>query len=254
MIIYRGNSGCVIERKGDKVFKHSPNEKYNERLLKSYLKLVNDKSTIYKVPRCELHKNKIYTMEMDYIGGQSMVDFILEEPFKNGIWLIDKLIAIIAANTGLTDVVIHQDVFINKLKSIHMYHHSLDKWFRHGIILSDGKCHGDLTLSNMKIHDGNLYLFDHLDSYIESPVMDIIKLHQDLDFYWSLQYTNKHIPVEYFEVMTMMRIKLHQAFALLIDNTTYNMLQYINLARIFPYLKDQDMVKKLSGYMEVLSW
>ena len=39
-----------------------------------------------------------------------------------------------------------------------------------------GKCHGDLTFSNILFNGNNYYLIDFLDSFIESPLLDLVKI------------------------------------------------------------------------------
>ncbi len=48
-----------------------------------------------------------------------------------------------------------------------------------------GICHGDLTFSNMLFNGNNYYLIDFLDSFVESPLLDIVKLRQDSAYLWS---------------------------------------------------------------------
>ena len=48
-----------------------------------------------------------------------------------------------------------------------------------------GRCHGDLTFSNILFSKSNFYLIDFLDSFIETPLMDIVKLRQDSAYGWS---------------------------------------------------------------------
>ena len=93
-----------------------------------------------------------------------------------------------------------------------------------------------MTLSNM-IFAEDIYLIDFLDSYIESPTMDIIKLRQDTHLYWSLNMVN--------DITDLTKIKLGLKY---IDNfllNNYNVdeyyfLQIINLIRIFPYTIDKE--------------
>lgn len=52
-----------------------------------------------------------------------------------------------------------------------------------------GECHGDLTLSNFIITSDNcMYLFDFLDSFIETPLQDVAKIVQDMKYGWSFRH------------------------------------------------------------------
>lgn len=48
-----------------------------------------------------------------------------------------------------------------------------------------GICHGDLTFSNILFNGNSYYLIDFLDSFVESPLLDIVKIRQDSSFLWS---------------------------------------------------------------------
>ncbi len=55
-----------------------------------------------------------------------------------------------------------------------------------------GKCHGDLTLSNIIINQDKkkIILIDFLKTFKETPLQDICKLIQDLRLYWSSRRFN----------------------------------------------------------------
>lgn len=56
-----------------------------------------------------------------------------------------------------------------------------------------GVCHGDLTFSNILFNGNNYYLIDFLDSFIEAPLLDIVKIRQDSAHLWSqLMYTKSY--------------------------------------------------------------
>lgn len=59
-----------------------------------------------------------------------------------------------------------------------------------------GKCHGDLTLSNLLVQERfardsepTIVVIDFLDSFIESPLADLAKMAQDLLYGWTLRLT-----------------------------------------------------------------
>lgn len=56
------------------------------------------------------------------------------------------------------------------------------------LMMPIGECHGDLTLSNLKVTEANeLALFDFLDCEINSPLQDAAKLIQDFEYGWSFR-------------------------------------------------------------------
>jgi thiamine kinase-like enzyme len=126
---------------------------------------------------------------------------------------------------------------INKLNSIGYYNHY---YYIFGgadyLEVYTGKCHGDMTLSNMIFKDDDVYLIDFLDSYIESPTMDLIKLRQDTHLHWSFNM----IDVKKSDLMKS-KIALEYIDNWITDTydmTNYKILQIINLVRIFPYATD----------------
>ena len=54
--------------------------------------------------------------------------------------------------------------------------------------LNSGYCHGDLTFENIIINNNKVYLIDFLDSYVDSPIIDISKIKQDLILNWSNRF------------------------------------------------------------------
>lgn len=59
------------------------------------------------------------------------------------------------------------------------------------MVMPVGTCHGDLTFSNILFNGNNYYLIDFLDSFIESPLLDIVKIRQDTAYLWSTLMYNK---------------------------------------------------------------
>ena len=96
---FSGNSGCKFKREGSVVFKRSPHSDYNKRLEASYNKIVSDKNRFYKVPSCDLHKMEdTFVLEMEYVRGQSAVDFLVDNPGDGVVWLTDKIKSAIKDN------------------------------------------------------------------------------------------------------------------------------------------------------------
>lgn len=58
------------------------------------------------------------------------------------------------------------------------------------------KCHGDLTLSNMILSQDGLYVFDFLDSGIESPLQDVAKIIQDMKYGWSFRKSKSSLKLK----------------------------------------------------------
>ena len=105
-----------------------------------------------------------------------------------------------------------------------------------------GPCHGDLTLANIKITQENqLYLFDFLDSFIETPLQDAAKLLQDIDYGWSLRKEKSSVRLK----GTLFYEKAYPTF---VDTLIFmypremKMLEIMTLLRIAPYIDLNDKI------------
>lgn len=115
-----------------------------------------------------------------------------------------------------------------------------------------GICHGDLTFSNILFNGNNYFLIDFLDSFIESPLLDIVKLRQDTAWHWSqLMYAK---PVD--------NVRLRIAFSK-IDNGLdshfsqyawyrdyYQPLQLMNFLRILQYAREPAVIDYLKRTLQ----
>ncbi|GAM54717.1 hypothetical protein JCM19231_3805 [Vibrio ishigakensis] len=105
-----------------------------------------------------------------------------------------------------------------------------------------GYCHGDLTLSNIKVtQDNKLYLFDFLDGFIETPLQDVVKLKQDFDCGWSFRHEKQSLALKG-------RMFCESAYPDMITTISrlyekeIELLELVNLLRIAPYIKESDKV------------
>lgn len=105
-----------------------------------------------------------------------------------------------------------------------------------------GECHGDLTLSNLKVtEDNQLVLFDFLACDINSPLQDAAKLIQDFEYGWSFRKEKINIRVkgelfcEYAKpsfIETLNRLFFYEM----------RIVESLTILRIAPYIKEQDDV------------
>ena len=106
-----------------------------------------------------------------------------------------------------------------------------------------GICHGDLTFSNMLInYDHKLYLIDFLDNFIESPIMDIIKLRQDTKYKYILQLYNHNYDKNRINLLfTYMNTKIENEFKEY--ESFFEYLDIMNFLRILQYSKNEKITK-----------
>jgi thiamine kinase-like enzyme len=65
------------------------------------------------------------------------------------------------------------------------------------LLIPIGSCHGDLTLSNIIItNDNYMYIFDFLDTFIDSPLQDVSKIIQDMKYGWSFRHERASIKLK----------------------------------------------------------
>ena len=104
-----------------------------------------------------------------------------------------------------------------------------------------GVCHGDLTFSNILFTSNNYYFIDYLDSFIETPLQDIVKLRQDTKYFWStMMYKKKYDIVRLNMIFKYIDDKINDHFS---NNEyyyrNYDRLQLMNILRILPYVKEE---------------
>lgn len=112
----------------------------------------------------------------------------------------------------------------------------------HDLTLPISKCHGDLTLSNIKITDKNqIALFDFLECEINSPLQDAAKLVQDFVYGWSFRKEKQSVRLK----GELFCEKAYPSFIdVLYKIYSYEMrvIEVLTLLRIAPYIKSEDRV------------
>jgi len=240
----KGHSKYKLHRENSLVIKSSDIE--DERLHKSAQKQKNFKSNYFKTPKVHDISNSFFIM--DYIGGKSFNEFF-EYASKDDLDFLIENIQGYLSETIIGSVDIPTSILKNKINSLNIekkFLYLLDN--KESIYVYVGNCHGDMTLSNM-IFGKDIYLIDFLDSYIESPTLDLIKLRQDTHLYWSLNMIDKTTD------LTKIKLGLNYIDNWILDNykiEDYELLQIINLLRIYPYTKDEKIINWLDTNIKKL--
>lgn len=104
-----------------------------------------------------------------------------------------------------------------------------------------GKYHGDLTMANILFSPSTSirYLIDFLPGYINSPVLDIVKLKQEYKLHWSSLIMHTGNRYEYF--LNILSELCEDTFKE-IDTADA---EALNLLRILPYVTDINIEKLL---------
>lgn len=105
-----------------------------------------------------------------------------------------------------------------------------------------GYCHGDLTFSNVlvnKISRGLIFI-DFLDTFIESPIQDMVKLRQDTQYAWSallyldrLDIARYRIAMTYLDNQLTNKFQQHDFY-----RAYYHVFQIMNIMRILCYCRE----------------
>lgn len=116
------------------------------------------------------------------------------------------------------------------------------------ITIPVGLCHGDLTFSNILFNGNNYYLIDFLDSFVETPLQDIVKIRQDTAHRWSqLMYTKRYDAVRLHIVLDKIDREIDTYFSNKYQwyRDYYQVMQLMNILRILPYAKEAKVVEYL---------
>lgn len=116
------------------------------------------------------------------------------------------------------------------------------------MVLPVGMCHGDLTFSNILFNGNNYYLIDFLDSFIESPLLDIVKIRQDTAYLWStLMYNKPFDKVRLSIISEKIDTAIDEYFTEKYSwyRTYYMPLQLMNFLRILQYGHDDKVIAYL---------
>ena len=209
----QGHSGCdiVIVHEDNDLFIHKSTHDagYVPRLVNQANKQIAASKIEYqniRVPKIfDVEKNdSSATIKMEYIYSRNFVEHFEQAGFEQIKYLIGAIKYFIdleiknsqiqtVPSCILTDKM--ADVARKVEKNVHLKDDdeaqelvrlSTDVMNRVGdMVLPVGMCHGDLTFSNILFNGNNYYLIDFLDSFIESPLLDIVKIRQDTAYLWS---------------------------------------------------------------------
>lgn len=217
----KGHSGCQIEvvPEGNDIFvyKSTFDPKYLKRLVLQAEKQKNAAEVEYqhiRVPKIYKVESKenYAVIKMQYIYSKNFMEFFEQAGFEQVEYLIGALKSFIEYEISKSELQsVPASIFQRKFDEIKIkvennsiFHTTsnaasiLERCQTVFNRLEDmripiGTCHGDLTFSNILFNGNNYYLIDFLDSFIETPLQDIVKIRQDTAYHWSqLMYTKPY--------------------------------------------------------------
>lgn len=261
-----GLSGCYVELYKDKesyvVKKTSASVDYNSRLHFQIKKQKEFNSNSFFKPNIILDgfdELGRYYVIMQYVNGINFYDYVDSNSFTQSKKILTSLVNNIVddfSNLKDSDVLVIEE----KIKSLKSKIHGFDDIFEYLIDniptkLPINNTHGDLTFENIIIEeDQSIYLIDFLDSFVETPYIDLAKLNQEFDLLWSIRNkeitNNLIIKYNYLKEIYLALIETDK-----IDKKILDFFSIINLLRILPYVGESDkqlVTKKLNEWKEKL--
>lgn len=282
VIDIKGHSGCSVQvrREGHDLFlyKSTQDKAYFERLVLQAEKQKKASEVEYqhiRVPHIfEIKEGKDETfIKMEYVYSKNFIEHFESAGFeqinyfiKAIIWFIDKELAQCSIRTVKHNVILEK--FQDVQKKISSNPLCQDEQIKRFLTQSEeifnkledmtmpvGLCHGDLTFSNILFNGNNYYLIDFLDSFIESPLMDIVKIRQDSSYLWSLLMSNiSYDNIRLRIIADAIDAKVHQYYNQFPwYKNYYQHLQLMNFLRVLQYAKTPSVITYLKNVLSQLT-
>lgn len=241
-----GVSGCKIVFQDNKVLKVSGSPYYDSRLIKQAQKqnlfLKNFQIPGVKAPFIYDVTSNSFTMER--IRGLSWLDYLNQASIKDIDNLISTFITYLNFLKGISspyELEEQNNLILRKLQALYPLtkYKTLNKDLQ-GLIIKNKEiaprsfCHGDLIFFNMMFSEGNVYFIDFLDSYVDSCWTDLIKLRQDLKYYYCLYHTKNLNNLRLRIIFNYINKELAAIFPE-VNNNLFAILEKISILRIEPY-------------------
>ena len=267
----KGNSGCNIQLIDNYyILKSTNNPNYVNRLVTQGHKQINEYNRLTN-NNLNLMVPKIYNIVadtnygsilMDYINSDNFIDFFNNSTYNDIDIFVDCILSYIDFEINNSTIqLVNKQIFIDKILGVknacknnklifdYIIFEKINNYINllpNDIEIPVGQCHGDLTLSNILFKDDKIYLIDFLDTFIESPIQDIIKLRQDTKYYWSLCFYNKKYNttniLKYLNYIDNKITNYIFPYNDIIYNT-YDLFEFINLFRLLPYSKTDNILQ-----------
>lgn len=255
-MLLNGKSGCnfeILNKNFDFYLrKFSKNVTGNERLIIQANKqidfFINDKYSSVKTPEI-IYVNggsdtELAFIDMQYIFGKNAISFLQESDIKTVHFFVDSILSYLDnifknVKIGKTDEVYKKVDQVNKLTfpnkdeiiKILIKVPSSD--------LMTGQCHGDFTMANMVFTNSTIYALDFLNTYINSPILDLLSIRQDTHHLWSCLLT-KTYNCRTVETLKYVDDIIKKKYNSIIQSDWYRYLSLMNYTRMYPFNTGKD--------------
>lgn len=272
----KGHSGCqidVVPEEGEiYVYKSTADPKYMKRLAMQAEKQKAAAQVAYqhiRVPEVFEIKTDAETtvVKMQYVYSRNFIEFFEQAGFEQVDYLIGALKYFIEYEIKqCEEQKVRADIFREKYadvrskvekNSIYEGDNEIVSILNRSqavfasledMLLPVGLCHGDLTFSNVLFNGNNYYLIDFLDSFVETPLQDVVKIRQDTCYRWSqLMYTKRYDVVRLHIVCDKIDREIDNFFSQKYAwyRLYYKPMQLMNILRILPYAHERKVVDYL---------
>jgi hypothetical protein len=279
MELIKGCSGCKLRLhkvKNRFVVSKSTNDiEYADRLERQCFKqkqyrgfFSENKNIIIPKVIYEVKTNTSFLFKMEYYLACDSLTFLENSNLNNIDLFIKSVLQIIDTNiNNSTYRKIEKRILLKKLNSVKKsitneitkqlffdQFKRADKYLEKledDIVIPMGACHGDFTLSNILIQNNKLILIDFLDSFIETPLQDIVKIRQDTAHLWSLGLIDKDIDETKLKIILAYLDEYVKEYYQENDFMKYyDIFQVINLLRIIPYVQDKKLLNNIKTELD----
>jgi len=259
-MLVKGNSGFGVELLDELTVRKSMTGAGAPRLQKQIEKQISFQdglaSGAIRVPRVikTVAEAGVFYADMEFIAAKDFVQF-LSEADRQGLEDFLQIIGeFIEHNFSTSKPAEVSTPILNKLTELGekgvppIYLEAARVRCQQPVWVPVGKCHGDLTLSNILFKNRHLYLIDFLDCFVESPLQDIVKLRQDTFFGWSLvlyqaefNWPRVQIALRYLDQRIATQFENHDWY-----RQHYVLFQLVNLMRVLPYCAESKTTKLIT--------
>jgi hypothetical protein len=251
--IIHGKSGCkidVVNKDYNFILrKTSPNISYNRRLILQSKKQKEFRNRRIKVPYIsnifDGGMSELSFVEMYYVLGDNMINFLIRcSPTELNDFVDNLLYYLECIIIDANPLLINQDPIKSKIESFESTNfenkdsvlRSLKNIPEEKLLVGD--CHGDLTFSNIIHTQSAIYFIDFLDSFVNSPIVDLIKIRQDTKHLWTV-FLSKNTSYRILISLKYIDDIIRKKYGWLIETNWYRYLSLFNYIRIYPYVSNK---------------
>jgi hypothetical protein len=276
--IVGGISGCKIKIDKVKVYKTSSDIEYNERLNSQLKKQFLFSQFCVSNVRIPVILNNgfldsLFFFEMEYVSGLNPIEYFLYsdvDQINFFVKNIENYFNFLEKNITYESINIFNKKNIEKIQ--HISSKVDDEFVKFLEFLklkinskNTGKypksiCHGDFTLSNIICRENQIYLIDFLDSYLDSLLIDLAKIKQDLFHKWTVNIffeLNEIEKLRINQILDFIWNKIETKFSQYLITDEFLIIEAMNFIRILPYAKNEktklfivNKIKSLKIYEE----